>query len=846
MSKSFWMEEQNGNFSNNQEDTFNPGKKYVGVRLQQGVPLLDRDWNELEDMRRYEEMILRKWYVGNGVPDADSFKISAAAPPDNDFKIANGICMVEGFGAVNGLPGEVGFILYSQQEGVAPLTVPITPTRTDIVYLDVWIEEVTSDEDAALGNSQDVNIETCIRHKLEWRIRVDEGNNGYTPEAFHHYYDIARIERKGGGNIKKAEIVDLRRTELALHHLKDVTAQHWHSKLVGADGSPDPALSVDNNGNVGIGTAGPTQALSIGAGNVLLPTANQGSDGNLYFGGITNIGEVGLRLFGGVVNGTIPAGFIDIKTTEDNDGLRIRVDKVEGATERMRITATGNVGIGTASPGEKLEVSGGVLKITNDGNGTVLLDLNTERNWQFRQLGTGPGTALELASVGGGGNKNFIINTNGNVGIGTTPSEKLHINGSVRGNQSGALRISTGYGYVDIGPKNSSWSHFYTDRARFYFDKEIRVNSGLIGSYDENLYLRTSENTRMTIVNSSGNVGIGTTTPGAPLEVQKTGGSGEMIDLLILDSNNAGLHGGGALVFKGIGTQPERAKIGATYQGNINGDLRFYTKPNYNIALTEQMRISPDGDVWARSRSGGAIDYAEYFESIDSKKIPSGTPVILDGDKIRAAKKKENPIGIISANPGIAGGVHIEWPKKYLRDEFGNLILEEDKEKIMKPKTKKVKKKRQKIKRKKVKEEVTRTEIVLKKGKYCQKEITEKVTRQVEEPVFKEIDLYNASGKKIIGKHQVPVMETYEEEIEVLDENDQPVMVGTGKFVTKECPKLNPKYDESKEYIPREKRPEWNCVGLLGQLPLRKGQPVAPTWVKIKSVSKDVDLWLVK
>jgi hypothetical protein len=108
------------------------------------------------------------------------------------------------------------------------------------------------------------------------------------------------------------------------------------------------------------------------------------------------------------------------------------------------------------------------------------------------------------------------------------------------------------------------------------------------------------------------------------------------------------------------------------------------------------------------------------------------------------------------------------------------------------------------------------------------------------------VDLYDASGKKKIGKHQVPVMETYEEEIDVKDENGHPVMIGSGKFETKTRPKINPEYDETKEYIPREKRPEWNCVGLLGQLPLRKGQPVAPTWVKIKDISKYVELWLVK
>ncbi|MES0491501.1 MAG: peptidase G2 autoproteolytic cleavage domain-containing protein, partial [Leptospirales bacterium] len=95
-------------------------------------------------------------------------------------------------------------------------------------------------------------------------------------------------------------------------------------------------------------------------------------------------------------------------------------------------------------------------------------------------------------------------------------------------------------------------------------------------------------------------------------------------------------------------------------------------------------------------------------------------------------------------------------------------------------------------------------------------------------------------------KIRVPVMDTYEVEEPVWDERGEPLMVGTGKFNKRNRPKLNPDYDSGKAYTPRGNRPEWNAVGLLGQLPLKKGQPTATTWVKIKNISKDIDLWLVK
>ena len=97
-------------------------------------------------------------------------------------------------------------------------------------------------------------------------------------------------------------------------------------------------------------------------------------------------------------------------------------------------------------------------------------------------------------------------------------------------------------------------------------------------------------------------------------------------------------------------------------------------------------------------------------------------------------------------------------------------------------------------------------------------------------------------GNPVMEDYQVRAPKTASES----DEDGQSTRPGSGAFVTKKRPKINPDYDPSQPYTPREERPEWNAVGLLGQLPLRKGQPVAGAWIKIKDLSEEAELWLVK
>jgi hypothetical protein len=101
----------------------------------------------------------------------------------------------------------------------------------------------------------------------------------------------------------------------------------------------------------------------------------------------------------------------------------------------------------------------------------------------------------------------------GNVGIGTTiPSRPLHVNGN---STSWTARFQNSNGWVDIGPANNGGAHIYTDRSRFYFNKDIELvgQPSRITAYQNNILMfRTGGNDRLTIT-PQGNIGISTTEP---------------------------------------------------------------------------------------------------------------------------------------------------------------------------------------------------------------------------------------------------------------------------------------------------------------------------------------------
>jgi len=203
--------------------TDSTSKHYIAVRMQQGVPLLDAEWNLLYDLRRHEHETLGTMFIGNGVPaGSDGFFIFAVGDA-NDFGIRMGACIINGKIATNDAD-----IQYTTQpnfgnadldDPLPSLTTPVS-NKQFIVYLDVWQREVDAQEDTALVDDR-IGVETTTRVKREWAVRVAGVPEDLllldTPPEGHVFYRLATIDREGGNDsITSDMITDLRDTQLSV------------------------------------------------------------------------------------------------------------------------------------------------------------------------------------------------------------------------------------------------------------------------------------------------------------------------------------------------------------------------------------------------------------------------------------------------------------------------------------------------------------------------------------------------------------------------------------------------------------------------------------------------------
>ena len=289
----------------------------------------------------------------------------------------------------------------------------------------------------------------------------------------------------------------------------DGAGRHWRTGILGSlsytiyDNTAAAArITIDTSGNVGIGKTNPGGKLHVVGENVIIDRASGDPFLEFYTSGTTN----NVSVYGGA-----------------STGFRV----FTGGSERIRISGSGNVGIGTTNPTARLEIgeaSGIVARLSRITSGNNI-DIN-----YYNPISTAGDIAR--IRVDGDGISNLYgaisfwttqtpnslverarITSGGNVGIGTTnptslwsgDAKVLHVSAS--GTTAAGVRVASSRANVEF------YSSGTTDNWGFYTTANMPFS----------LYTNNVERIRVT---GDGNVGIGTTNPANKLQIGSVGSSG--------------------------------------------------------------------------------------------------------------------------------------------------------------------------------------------------------------------------------------------------------------------------------------------------------------------------------
>ena len=348
------------------------------------------------------------------------------------------------------------------------------------------------------------------------------------------------------------------------------------------------------NGNIGIGKSSPTAQLHISSGNsgdcVLKIEADEDDNDE------TDNPRIEFITDGGFNTALVGAGQMPFETTNDN-ALVLAAHQMKfytgtqnfndstNMTEKMRIRPNGNVGLGTSSPRQNLHVheSGSgqvVIAVTNDTTGGEANDGihfgidGSEQGFVWHKQNT----ALLFAT---NNTERMRLTNDGKLGINTSnPDERLHVTGNIH--LVGDMRMSWNndrYMMMDYDTSYRQGFHFdAANRTARFFSTGANSDGGAISFQTRDWTSPNQDDygvSRMYIA-SDGLVGVGTTSPKAPLHVKSAS-----TNVLKLQCT---VNGGVGIAFSDIaGANP-----------NQNGYLTYYHQDVMSYNTGNMFKFSTD------------------------------------------------------------------------------------------------------------------------------------------------------------------------------------------------------------------------------------------------------------
>ena len=379
-------------------------------------------------------------------------------------------------------------------------------------------------------------------------------------------------------------------------------------------GAFDTLQEVTDNGNtttnsIGIGTTNPTNKLDI------RQSTSSGSD-VLGVGAITIGSDNPYWTFRGTATSLQDLAF----------------DRSYSGTwyESMRIQrSTGNVGIGTTNPADKLHVYGGRIAVDNlasQQSAIRFFSAGTEKTVLYRPSNSDD---FRIYKSGISNDAFTILNSNGNIGIGTnSPATRLHVL------QSGTAVSSDGVSSLVVQKSAAAGTAAAINivsgdsaEASLRFGDTTDQSMGALRYFnDVDAFSIVTNNAEQIRITSSGNVGIGTTSPDTKLQVAGTIKASTHSDAIAIGSPTTvkwkmGVYGANDLLIRDASNNTRLAILSG-------GDVGIGTaSPATKLQISSTMTSAPTSNI---------------FLDVDGSNVNGGGGSIVFGTSISGSLTQYN------------------------------------------------------------------------------------------------------------------------------------------------------------------------------------------------------------